>query len=130
MIAVMIRQRAQSSWQAIGLAVALFAITLNFLQPLAHAAMMRDGAPGALWTAFCKPAATPDDTQNSAPGAAKKHECCLGLTHATPLAAPPTAFVFVAPVSLAIAPSLPAERPTAVAIRDGPSRPRGPPAFV
>lgn len=123
-------QRAPSSWQALGLAVALFAITLNFLQPLAHAAMMRDGAPGALWTAFCNPAATPDDAQNSAPGSAQKHECCLGLAHAASLAAPPAIFVLVATASVAIAPSLPAERPTATAIRDGPSRPRGPPSFV
>ncbi len=32
------------------LAAALFAITLNFLQPLAHAAMLRDGAPRAMWS--------------------------------------------------------------------------------
>jgi len=34
-----------SGWRATALAVALFAITLNFLQPLAHAALMRGGEP-------------------------------------------------------------------------------------
>ena len=47
----MIAKRSDQGWRAMALAIALFAITLNFLQPLAHAAMMRDGAPSALWTA-------------------------------------------------------------------------------
>ena len=54
----MTAQRTDSPMRALGLAVALFAITLNFLQPLAHAAMMRSGAPETLWTAFCNSTAT------------------------------------------------------------------------
>ena len=126
----MIRQRAQSSWQAIGFAVALFAVTLSFLQPLAHAAMMRDGAPSALWTAFCNPGAITGEPQDTAPGTDKSHACCMGLAHPTPLAAPPTVFTLVPVATLAPAPSLPAAPSIAVAIRDGPSRPRGPPSFV
>ena len=54
--------------RAVGLAVALFAITLNFLQPLAHAAMMRGGSPETLWTAFCNStAADPDGKSGSIP---------------------------------------------------------------
>jgi hypothetical protein len=37
----MIRRRLDQGWRAAALAAALFAITLNFLQPLAHAALMR-----------------------------------------------------------------------------------------
>ena len=38
------------------LMAALFAVTLNFLQPLAHAASMRDGNPSTLWSMFCNSA--------------------------------------------------------------------------
>ena len=51
----MMRKRPNQGWRGMARAVALFAITLNFLQPLAHAALMRDGAPSALWTAMCLP---------------------------------------------------------------------------
>lgn len=121
-----------SSWRMTAFAAALFAITLNFLQPLAHAALMRDGVPAALWTVFCNStAADPDGKQSdSSPHAGQAHECCLGLAHVTALAAPPTAFVFVEPVVASAAPSLPAEQQTPVGIRDGPSQPRGPPSFV
>jgi hypothetical protein len=117
--------------RALGLAVALFAITLNFLQPLAHAAMMRDGAPSALWTAFCNSAvADPEGKSSPAPMAAGAHECCLGLAHVPAIAAPPIAFVALAPVSIFIAPLVSAEQPTPVGIRDGPTQPRGPPSFA
>ena len=113
------------------MAVALFAITLNFLQPLAHAAMMRDGAPEKLWTVFCNStAADPDGKSGQAPMAASAHECCLGLAHAPALSVPPASFVALAPVSTFIAPLASAEPSTPVAIRDGPTRPRGPPSFV
>ena len=113
------------------LAVALFAITLNFLQPLAHAAMMRDGAPSALWTAFCNStAADTGDKSGQAPMAASAHECCLGLAHVPAIAAPPIAFVAIAPVSIFIAPLVAAGQPIPVGIRDGPTRPRGPPSFA
>jgi hypothetical protein len=117
--------------RAFGLAVALFAITLNFLQPLAHAASMRDGAPGALWTAFCNSAAAdPDGKSGQLPAKADAHECCLGLAHAPALAAPPILFVALAPVATFIAPLATVERPTPAGIRDGPTRPRGPPLPV
>jgi hypothetical protein len=125
------RSGSVQGWRATAMAVALFAITLNFLQPLAHAALLRDGAPSALWNVFCNAtAADPDGKSGSAPMAAKQHECCLGLAHATAGAPPPTAFVLVAPVAAAASPLLPSEQPTPVGIRDGPSQPRGPPAFV
>lgn len=117
--------------RAFGLIVALFAITLNFLQPLAHAAMMRDGAPSTLWTVFCNAAAAdPDGKSAPTPMSADAHECCLGLAHAPVLAAPPALFVAIAPVSTYVAPLIAAEQPTPVGIRDGPTRPRGPPSFV
>ena len=110
------------------LAVALFAITLNFLQPLAHAALMRDGAPSALWSVFCS--AAPQDTPQNAPLAADKHECCLGLAHAAVFAAPTMVAVAVEPVATAVQPLRSTDALTAVGIRDGPHRPRGPPLLA
>ena len=125
------RPRPDQGWRATAMAVALFAITLNFLQPLAHAALLRDGAPSALWTVFCNStAAGPDGKSGSLPMAAQQHECCLGLAHPTAFAPPPTAFALVEPVAAVAAPSLPVEQPTPVGIRDGPSQPRGPPTLV
>ncbi len=127
------RRRPASGWRAATFAAALFAITLNFLQPLAHAALMRDGGPMAvsLWTSMCSSSAGQDDEQDSLPAAGKMHECCLGLAHAPTLAAPSTSFVVVQPLAVA------AERPLValdalapVGIRDGPSQPRGPPSFA
>ena len=113
------------------MAVALFAITLNFLQPVVHAALTRDGSPSALWNVFCSAsAADPDGKSGSVPMAAQQHECCLGLAHATAFVPPPTAFVLVEPIAAVAAPSLPLGQPTAVGIRDGPSQPRGPPTLV
>jgi Protein of unknown function (DUF2946) len=117
--------------RAVGLAVALFAITLNFLQPLAHAAMMRSGSPETLWTSFCNStAADPDGKSGQLPMSADAHECCLGLAHAPAIAAPPVFFVAIEPVTTFIAPLDAAEPPTPVGIRDGPTRPRGPPSFA
>jgi hypothetical protein len=126
------RKRSDSSWRTTAFAAALFAITLNFLQPLAHTALMRDGAPTALWTVFCNSAAAdPDGKQSgSMPHAGQAHECCLGLAHATTSVAPPNTFIIVEPVVVAAIPSLPAEQPQPVGIRDGPSQPRGPPSVV
>src|SRR6478736_9040449 len=121
------RPRPDRGWRAAAMAVALFAITLNFLQPLAHAALLRDGAPSALWTVFCNStAADPDGKSGSLPATALQHECCLGLAHAAAFAPPPTAFVLVPPIIAVAAPMLPLEQPTPVGIRDGPSQPRGP----
>jgi hypothetical protein len=125
------RKRPLSSARASAFAAALFAITLNFLQPLAHAALMRDGIPPALWTMFCNSAAAdPDKQSGQMPASGHDHECCLGLAHATTLAPPSAAFIVVEPVVAVAMPSLPAEQPTPVGIRDGPKRPRGPPTLA
>ena len=89
------RKRPATGWRAATFAAALFAITLNFLQPLAHAALMRDGGPMAvsLWTSMCTSSAGQDDDQDSLPAAGKMHECCLGLAHAPTLAAPSASVV-------------------------------------
>ena len=113
------------------MAVALFAITLNFLQPLAHAAMLRDGSPLALWSVFCNSAAAdPEGKSGSAPMAAQQHECCLGLAHTASFVEPPAVFVLIEPVAAIVAPLRPSEQLTPVGIRDGPSQPRGPPTLV
>lgn len=123
------RRQPMTGWRVAALAVALFSITLNVLQPLAHAALMRDGAPSALWTVFCNSAAADQDgTAGSMPAhAADKHECCLGLAHAQAVIAPSAAFVPVAFALPAIAPPPGTDHPSTVGIRDGPYRPRGPP---
>ena len=113
------------------LAAALFAITLNFLQPLVHAALMRDGAPRAMWSVFCNSTvADPGGAQMPDQGPKPTHECCLGLAHAAPLAPPSPDFIVLPPVVTALAPSLPDEPSLSVGIRDGPPRPRGPPSFT
>jgi hypothetical protein len=128
----MIRKAPASGWRATVLAAALFAITLNFLQPIAHTALLRAGVPGVLWTTFCNStAADPNHGPGSGPmhGAAA-HECCLGLAHVQALIDPSRTFlptVFAESVAL----SLPAaEHPTSVGIRDGPHKPRGPPSLA
>ncbi|WP_428668760.1 DUF2946 family protein [Reyranella sp.] len=113
------------------LAAALFAITLNFLQPLVHAALMRDGAPQAMWSVVCSAtAADPNGKQVPDQGPAQAHECCLGLAHVAPLAAPSPVFVVLPPIVSALSPSVPGEPSLSAGIRDGPPRPRGPPFFV
>lgn len=116
---------------ALALMAALFAVTFNFLQPLAHAASMRDGNRSGLWSTFCKSGvADPDSTTpDAAPSKpATRHECCLGLAHAPSLIAPSATFTAVPPVVTAPAATLPAEQRPAAAIRDGTTRPRGPPS--
>ena len=121
-------RRRESGWRAAAFAAALFAITLDFMQPLAHAALMRDGAPSALWSVFCN--ATPRDTSQNAPLAAEKHECCIGLAHAATFAAPAIVAVALEPVATAVQPLRSIGDLTAVGIRDGPHRPRGPPLLT
>jgi hypothetical protein len=126
----MVRRRSDQGWRAAALAAALFAITLNFLQPLAHAALMRSGAP-ANWTAMCLPSlpqasAQQGDDQHPAT-AGTMHECCLGLAHAPTLAEPSTAFVAADRLPESVRPLETAEALTLVGIRDGPSQPRAPP---
>jgi hypothetical protein len=126
------RKRPATGWRAATFAAALFAITLNFLQPLAHAAMMRDGGPMALslWTSMCASTSGMDDAQDSLPAAGKMHECCLGLAHAPTLAAP-SSFV-VAPLVAVIVdrPLVAIDALAPVGIRDGPNQPRAPPSLV
>jgi hypothetical protein len=129
----MIRKRSESGWRAAAFAAALFAITLNFLQPLAHAALMRDGGPEAaakMWGVFCLPSAGQDDTQGQMPAAGRSHECCLGLAHAPALAELSAAFVLVEHVAAAVRFAAATDSLSPVGIRDGPSQPRAPPAFV
>ena len=121
----MIRRRSDQGWRAAAFAAALFAITLNFLQPLAHAALMRGGAP-ANWAAMCLPSTQQGDDQHPAT-AGTAHECCLGLAHATTLAAPSTAFVAIERLPANVRPLETAEALTPVGIRDGPGQPRAPP---
>lgn len=119
------RRRSDQGWRAAALAAALFAITVNFLQPLAHAALMRGGAP-ANWAAMCLPSVQQGDDQHPAT-ASTMHECCLGLAHATTLAEPSTAFVAIDRLPAIVRPLETAQALTPVGIRDGPSQPRAPP---
>jgi hypothetical protein len=121
----MIRRRSDKGWRAAALAAALFAITLNFLQPLAHAALMRDGG-SSTWAAMCLPGAQTGDDQQSTP-AGTLHECCLGFAHAPTLAEPSTAFLAVDRPAATVRPLETAEAPASVGIRDGPGQPRAPP---
>jgi hypothetical protein len=128
------RRRSDQGWRAAALAAALFAITLNFLQPLAHAALMRSGAP-VTWAAMCLPSvqergAQQGDDQHPAKKAGAPHECCLGLAHASTIAEPSTAFVAVDRLPENVQPLETAEALTPVGIRDGPSQPRAPPLSI
>lgn len=118
--------------RALALMAALFAVTLNFLQPLAHAASMRDGTPGMTRSALCEATVADPDRGNagtsSAPAPAMaKHECCLGLASGPSLIAPSTAYITSPPAATVLPPSLPVARGPAFAIRDGPTQPRAPP---
>ena len=132
-VSAMDRKRPDQGWRAAAFAAALFAITLNFLQPLAHAATLRDGGPqaaAALWGAFCLTTTQEYGTPGPVPGASKIHECCLGLAHAPVLAEPSSGFVAVDAV---VADCLFAEDlhvRTRVGIRDGPHGPRAPPSHA
>ena len=122
------RRRSDQGWRATALAAALLAITLNFLQPLAHAALMRSGAP-ITWAAMCLPSAQQGDDQHPAT-AGTAHECCLGLAHASTIAEPSTAFVAINRLPESVRPLETAEALTPVGIRDGPSQPRAPPLLI
>ena len=124
------RRRSDQGWRAAALAAALFAITLNFLQPLAHAALMRSGMPGN-WAAICLPSALQGGAQQGdaqhPPTAGTAHECCLGLAHAPALGEPSTSFVAIDRPATTVRPLETAQSFTPVGIRDGPSQPRAPP---
>jgi hypothetical protein len=127
----MIRKRPDSGWRAMALAAALFAVTLNFLQPLAHAALLRDGSPAAMWTVFCisKAPGVYSGSESAPAPAAEDHECCLGLPHAQTLIEPLATFLPVVFAASVLPPLQATEQPTPVGIRDGPHRPRGPPSL-
>lgn len=133
----MTRKRPDSSWRMASLAAALFAITLNFLQPLAHAALMRDGGPmsgsqaaAKMWGVFCLPNAGQDDAQGQMPADGKSHECCLGLAHAPVLAELSATFTLVEHIAIGAHFVVATDALLPVGIRDGPSQPRAPPTFV
>jgi len=120
-----------SDRRALALAAALLAITLNFLQPLVHAALMRDGAPTTLWSVFCNAAPeTRSNTGQDLPLAPDRHDCCLGLAHAVAFAPPAATFTPVERIAATVQPLASFDELTPVGIRDGPHRPRGPPSFV
>ena len=119
--------------RAVAFAAALFAITLNFLQPLAHAALLWDGGPmeaARFWGVFCLPAADTESGEAPIPDAGKIHECCLGLAHATAMVGPPALFT-VEPPAVHVA-SVMAAAPTVgtAGIRDGPLQARAPPVIA
>ncbi|MBS0539016.1 MAG: DUF2946 family protein [Proteobacteria bacterium] len=127
----MVAQRSESGWRATALVVALFAITLNFLQPIAHAALMRSGAPSTLWSAICASNAgygEERDANGQAP-MAPSHDCCLGLAHAAVVAPPAALEAPFTPIVTAVAVLADIDPLAAVGIRDGPSSPRGPPTL-
>jgi hypothetical protein len=127
----MARNRTPSARQSAVLALALFAITVNFLQPLAHAALVRLGAPEALWSVFCSSAAAdPANRDTPQPAAKHDHECCLGLAHAATVAPPAIVVVSIERTATAVRPLVSFDQLAPVGIRDGPHRPRGPPSFV
>ncbi|WP_428668757.1 DUF2946 family protein [Reyranella sp.] len=113
---------------------ALLAVTLNLLQPMAHAVLMRDAGPGTLWSGWCKASAadpkgpaSPDRGAPASPTAPGQYDCCLGLAYAPSLVVPSNDFVLLLPMGGAALVLLPAAQRPSIAIRDGPPRPRGPP---
>lgn len=128
----MIAPRSESGWRATALAVALFAITLNFLQPIAHAALMRSGAPSTLWSAICGGNVAYGEergTDGQAP-APQSHDCCLGLAHAAAVAPPAALEAPFQPIVTAVAVLADIDPLASIGIRDGPSSPRGPPTLA
>lgn len=122
--------------QVSALFLALLAVTLDFLQPLAHAASMRNGGPSLAWSILCRAASADPDRADTGSGSTSMpapsagiHECCLGLAHAPPLIVPSTNFISLPPIETASASPVPAAQRPSIAIRDGPTRPRGPPSF-
>ena len=126
----MVGRESKSEWRAAVLAVALFAISLNFLQPLAHAALIRHGGPLAtlLWKSMCV-AEAPDD--RSLPQQHQTTKCCLGLACPAALPAVATAFILVQyALDIDRRPVVALDALAPVGIRDGPPQPHGPPLTV
>ena len=117
-------RRALSSSRAAAIAVTLLAITLDALQPLAHAAAMRaDPAARSFWSALCQ--VDVDESQERP--TAKNHQCCLGLPHVWAKAEPDAAFTPLPHVVVTDRLAGRQRRPSAAGIRDGPNQPRAPP---
>ena len=119
--------------RAVAFAAALFAITLNFLQPLAHAALLRDGGPmeaARAWGVFCLSAAENENDEGSPPDAGKIHECCLGLAHTTAMVGPSASFTVEPPVSPPSVIRVAARPADSAGIRDGPLQARAPPPIA
>lgn len=126
----MIAPQPLSRLRAIALSVALFAVTLAVLQPLAHAVMLRMGgmeAAAAMWGALCEPNAMTGETGDQKPGKAKVHECCFGLAHAPVLDTPSDVSISVELSEAAVGVPADHHHPSTGAIRDGPHQPRAPP---
>ena len=87
-------------------------------------------AAAKMWGVFCLPNAGQDDAQGQMPASGKSHECCLGLAHAPVLAKLSTEFILVEHVAAAVHFRMAIDALLPVGIRDGPSQPRAPPAFV
>jgi hypothetical protein len=122
-------QQPPSQLRSLALMVALFALTLAILQPLAHSVMLRAGGPEAaagLWGAICQSSAD-GESDRSGSSAAKIHDCCLGLAHSPVLLGPSVAALFVDPVPTSDAVPAHHRHPTPGAMRDGPQQPRAPP---
>jgi len=109
------------------LAAALFAITINFLQPLVHAALLRGGPTTvAIWKSMCLSASQEDDTR---PQKDEPHACCLGMANAPSLPALAGSFVAVQLVArVESRPAVAVDALAPVGIRDGPPQPHGPPS--
>lgn len=122
------REHPAAGGRAFWLAAALLAITLNFLQPLVHAALARGGpTTAATWKSLCLPSGEDNDAHNR-PG--EPHACCLGLAQAPTLPAPPASFVAVRLGGIVVArPAVAADALAPVGIRDGPPQPHGPPSL-
>ena len=119
--------------RAVAFAAALFAITLNFFQPLAHAALLRDGGPmeaARFWGVFCLPAADTESGESPIPEAAKIHQCCIGLAHATAMVGPSAIFTVEPPAVRPVAFMAAAAPVGTVGIRDGPLQARAPPLIA
>jgi hypothetical protein len=121
---------ASGGWRSTALLAALIAFTINVLQPLAHAALLRDGVPQALWTALCESdVAEPQSKSDRTPSTAAKHECCLGLAHASPIADPRQSCIAIVEPHFDVVRYVVSDRSiTAPDERRHPSQPRAPPS--
>jgi hypothetical protein len=120
--------------RALALALALFAITFDFLQPLVHAAALRDGTADSRRSMLCSASAAGPaqaDGRDRKSADSVDHQCCLGLAHAQIGVAAPQAFVLLSSLAAEIDRPQRGDRSVSRGIRDGPNQPRAPPpSFV